>query len=74
MYMHLMADLVFIGASFSTCKDWLGPLNYITNQPKIDPETYRIIDDESIWKGKGQNPDGSTCDLGLYDGEYSWEK
>lgn len=49
--------------------------NYVTTTPLVDATTYRITDDESVWKnvGTGTDSDGTQADLGVYSGEYSWE-
>lgn len=54
---------------------WDYQTNYITSNPLVD-ENYRITDDESLWKnvGTGTNPDGTQANLGVYGGEYSWER
>ncbi len=54
---------------------WNYQTNYITYTPQLD-EKYRITDDENVWKNKGTgtNLDGSQANLGVYGGEYSWEK
>lgn len=56
--------------------NWDYKTNYITSEPSVDADTYKITDNESIWKNKGtgKNPDGTQANLGLYGGEYSWEK
>ena len=50
--------------------------NYLTGAPKVDTTTYRITDDESVWKNKGTgtNSDGTPANLGVYGGEFSWEE
>ena len=59
----------------TTDEDWNYQTNYITKTPQVNNETYRIIDQESLWKnvGTGINPDGSQANLGVYGGQYSWE-
>lgn len=56
--------------------DWTIGMNYIAETPQVDSVTYRITDDESVWKnvGTGTNPDGTQANLGVYGGEYSWEE
>lgn len=57
--------------------DWDYQTNYITaTSLSVNPETYEIINSESIWKNKGtgKNPDGTPANLGVYGGTYSWEK
>lgn len=57
-------------------EQWNYQTNYITKALKIDLTTYRITDDESLWKniGTGTNPDGTQANLGVYGGKYSWEE
>lgn len=54
---------------------WNYQTNHITTTPQVD-ENYRITEADSVWKnvGTGTNPDGSRANLGLYGGEYSWER
>ncbi len=56
--------------------NWKYKTNYITATPKVDPKTYKITDEESICRnvGTGKNPDNSQANLGVYGGEFSWEK
>ncbi|MCR5483423.1 MAG: InlB B-repeat-containing protein [Bacilli bacterium] len=53
---------------------WNYQTNYITTSPNMDSK-YNILDDESVWKGvgTGTNPDGTTANIGVYGGTYSWE-
>lgn len=59
----------------SAQSSWDYKTNYITTTPKVDSTTYRITDNESVWKdvGTGNDLDGTAADLGVYGGEYSWE-
>lgn len=54
--------------------NWNYQTNYITETPKVDSTTYKITDEDSVWKnvGTGTNPDGSQANLGVYGGKYSW--
>lgn len=58
----------------TTASKWNTRTNYITTNINVDSD-YRILDDESKWKnvGTGKNPDGSTANIGIYGGKYSWD-
>ena len=65
----------FESGHLTSDEDWNYQTNHITKKPQVDSTTYRIIDDENIWKNKGtgEDLDESPADLGVYGGEYSWE-
>lgn len=59
---------------YNTTEDkWNYQTNYITSTPSVD-SNYKITESESTWKnvGTGTDLDGTTADLGVYGGEYSW--
>ena len=66
----------FASGTSTQDSQWKDQTDYITSTPQVDSTTYRITEDESVWKdkGTGTDPDGSPADLGIYGGEYSWEE
>ncbi len=54
---------------------WNYQTNYITQTPQLD-EQYRITEEKSKWQniGTDTNPDGTQANIGVYGGEFSWEK
>lgn len=66
----------FTASTWGINSDWDFKTNYLTQTPQVDGTSYRITESENVWKdvGTGSDLDGSQADLGVYGGEYSWEK